>query len=293
MKDSNSLIGYDIDDEGVLWLWSYAANARLYTGYKIQALLHSEQSPFQEISIVDTKGFGRMLVLDGVPQVSTTDGFIYNEMISHIPIVTHPDPKRVAMIGGGDCGHAREAMKYAGIEKIDVVEIDQQVTEVCRQWLTPSTYYENDQRFQMIHRNGLGWIQEQKGSYDVLMIDRPDPEGPGTELFKPKFYEYVHNCLTEDGVVVFQSGSPHYNIPTLKRTVQNLKELFPIVRTYLVSVPIFPCGVWSFTIASKKWDPLQADLNRLQHKDTQYINPEVFLASFVLPKYVQNIVEID
>lgn len=290
MNDRDSLTGYKKDDS-VLWLWSYVAKARLKTGYKIKALLHYEQSPFQEISIVDTKGFGKMLVLDGVPQGSTKDGFIYNEMISHVPIVTHPDPKKVAMIGGGDCGHAREAMKYAGIEQIDVVEIDQRVTEVCRQWLTPSSYYENDQRLRMIHRNGLDWIQEQKGSYDVLMIDRPDPVGPGTELFKPSFYQYVHDCLTDAGIAVFQSGSPYYNISTLKGTVENLRELFPIVRTYLVAVPIFPCGIWSFTIASKKWDPLQADLNRLQHKDTQYIDPEVFLASFVLPKYVKKLVD--
>jgi spermidine synthase len=290
MTERDSLTGYKKDD-GVLWIWNYVANARLKIGYKIKTLLHYEQSLFQEISIVDTKGFGKMLVLDGVPQVSTKEGFIYNEMISHIPIVTHPNPKKVAMIGGGDCGHAREAMKYAEIEQIDVVEIDQRVTEVCRQWLTPASYYENDQRFHMIHRNGLEWIQEKKGSYDILMVDRPDPEGPAIELFKPDFYQYVYDCLTDDGVGVFQSGSPYYNTSTLKGTVQNLQKLFPIVRTYLVSIPVFPSGIWSFTIASKKWDPLQADLNRLQHKDTQYIDPEVFLASFVLPKYVKDIVD--
>jgi spermidine synthase len=291
MTDRDSLTGYKKDENGVLWLWNYVGKIRLKTGYKIKALLHYEQSPFQEISIVDTKGFGKMLVLDGIPQISTNDGFIYNEMISHVPIVTHPNPKKVAMIGGGDCGPAREAMKYAGIEQIDVVEIDERVTEVCRSWLTPASYYENDERFHIIHRDGLEWIQEKKGTYDVLIIDRSDPVGPATELYQSKFYEYVFNCLSDDGVVVIQSGSPWYNNSTLKKTVQGLRNLFPIVRTYLASVPIFPCGIWSFTLASKKWDPLQADLTRLQHQETQYINPEVFLASFALPKYVKNIVD--
>lgn len=290
MSEQNSLSGYKRDEDGALWIRNYVARARIEMWYKIKTLLYYEQSPFQEISIVDTKGFGKMLVLDGTPQISMNEGFIYNEMISHIPIVTHPNPKKVAMIGGGDCGPAREAMKYAGIEQINVVEIDQRVTEACRKWLTPASYYENEPRLQMIHRDGMDWIQENKGNYDVLIIDRPDPVGPAVKLFKPDFYKYVYDCLTDEGIVAFQSGSPYYNVSTLQGTVKNLRERFPIVRTYLVNIPIFPCGVWSFTVASKKWDPLKADLNKLLDKDTQYIDSNVFLASFVLPKYVKKIV---
>ncbi|MDP4087327.1 MAG: polyamine aminopropyltransferase [Bacillota bacterium] len=290
MSGQDSLSGYKRDEDGVLWIRNYVAGARIEMSYKIKDLLYYEQSPFQEISIVDTKGFGKMLVLDGAPQNSMREGFIYNEMISHIPIVTHPNPKNVAMIGGGDCGPAREAMKYAGIEKIDVIEIDKCVTEACRKWLTPISFYENEPRFQMIHKDGRDWIQETKENYDVLMIDRPDPVGPGAKLFKPDFYQLVYDRLTEEGLAVFQSGSPFYNKSTLEKTVKNLKEKFPIVRIYLINIPLFPCGLWSFTLASKKWDPLDADLNRLKDKDTQYIDRDVFLASFVLPKYVKDIV---
>ncbi|MGJ7918951.1 polyamine aminopropyltransferase [Neobacillus sp. LXY-4] len=289
MSQRKPLSGFRKDDNGVLWISNYVSNAKLKVNYKVNALLHYEQSPFQQISIVDTVAFGRMLVLDGTPQVSTYDGFIYNEMISHIPIVTHPNPKKVAMIGGGDCGHAREAMKYEGIEQIDVVEIDERVTELCREWLTPADG--KDQRLTMIHRDGFDWIKEQKGSYDVLMIDRPDPVGPGKKLFNQEFYQYVFDALSDDGIVVFQSGSPFYNQSILRRTVNNLRPLFPVCRTYLVFIPLFPCGMWSFTLASKKYDPLQADLSKLQHQDTKYITPEIFLASFSLPKYVQELFE--
>lgn len=288
---ARSLYGFKKDDDGVLWIWNYVTNAKIKIGYKIDTLLHYEKSPYQEISIVETRGFGRILALDGTPQISTLEGYIYNEMISHVPIVSHPNPKKVAMIGGGDCGNARETMKYEGIEQIDVVEIDERVTEVCRKWLTPASYYENDPRYQILHRDGYDWIQENIGMYDVLMIDRPDPVGPGKKLFSPDFYQYVYDALTDEGVVVFQSGSPFYNVSTLKGTVQHLRELFPIVRTYLVTIPLFPCGVWSFTLASKKWDPLQADISKLQDQDTHYITPEVFLASFALPKYVSAILE--
>ena len=257
--------------------------------YKIKSLLYYEQSAFQEISIVETKGFGKMLVLDGIPQVSTNEGFIYNEMISHIPIVTHPDPRNIAMIGGGDCGHAREAMKYKSIEKIDVVEIDERVTSVCRTWLTPETEFETDKQFQVLHEDGYEWIQNQKNAYDVLMIDRPDPVGPGKKLFNSDFYQYVYDALSDDGVVTFQSGSPFYNVSILEKTGQQLKKLFPIVRTYIVSIPLFPCGIWSFTIASKKADPLQADLTKLMCNDTKYINPEIFLSSFSLPTYIKEL----
>ncbi len=291
MSERKSLSQYKKDTHGNLWISNYVEKAKIKMDYKIKSLLHYEQSPLQQISIVETEGFGRVLVLDGTPQISTLDGFIYNEMISHVPIVTHGNPKKIAMIGGGDCGNAREAMKYPEIEQIDVVEIDERVTELARKWLTPASAYENDPRFNMIHRDGYEWIQENKGVYDVLIIDRPDPVGPGTKLYKSDFYKYVFDSLTDEGVVAFQSGSPYYNISTLKRTVKSLKEQFPIVRTYLVAIPLFPCGVWSFTIASKKWDPLVADISKLQHQDTKYITPELFLASFMLPKYVEKLFE--
>ncbi|MBB6445378.1 polyamine aminopropyltransferase [Bacillus benzoevorans] len=290
MAKERSLYGFHKENSTV-WIRNFVGNARIEQWYKIHSLLHYEKSTYQEISIVESKGFGRMLVLDGTPQNSMKEGFIYNEMISHIPLVTHPHPKKVAMIGGGDCGPARETMKYKEVEQIDVVELDPKVTELCRKYLTPASAYENETRLTMIHEDGYDWIQKQKDLYDILMIDRPDPVGPGTKLFSKEFYQAVYDGLTDDGIVVFQSGSPFYNISTLQRTVKNVQVHFPIVYTYLVTIPLFPCGIWSFTLASKKWDPLKADLTRLQDQDTQYIDREVYKAAFALPKYVKKLVD--
>lgn len=285
----DSLTGYYKETNEELWLWDDLPELDMEVGYKVDALLHYEQSPFQEISIVDTKGFGRMLVLDGTPQVTTKDGFIYNEMITHIAMTTHHEPKHIAMIGGGDCGPAREALSYESVQHIDVVEIDQRVVEVCRAWMTKGASLEQDGRVQMIYKDGYKWIKEQKGIYDVLLVDRSDPYGPATSLYKQQFYQYVYDSLKDDGIVVFQSGSPYYNSNILRNTVRSLKKLFPIVLTYSCTIPTFPGGVWSFTIASKKWDPQQADLNRLQWQGTNYINPEIFRSSFILPNYIKSI----
>ena len=292
MKE-RSLKGFNKDDDDFIWIRNYVAHARMKVGYKIQSLLHFETTPFQEISVVETKDSEGCSCLDGTPQISEYDGYIYNEMISHIPIVTHPSPKKIAMIGGGDCGPAREAMKYQEITQIDVVEIDERVTELCQKWMTPAHLYIHDPRFHLIHQDGLDWIQKQKGIYDVLInFDRPDPVGPGSKLFTKDFYQYVFDALTENGLAVFQSGSPYYNKSTLKGTVKNLQEHFPIIE-YLFKSP-FPSTLVEFGVLrllGKKWDPLKADLNRLQDQVTQYVNSEVYLASFSLPNFVKKLID--
>jgi spermidine synthase len=285
VKHRDSLTGYEKYEEE-LWLYDDVPELDLDIGYKVNALLHYEQSPYQEISVIENKGFGRMLVLDGTPQYTTNDGFIYNEMIAHVPLITHPAPKKVAIIGGGNCGPAREAVKYPEVEQVDVVEIDKRVVEVCRTWFSADVDSLGG-RVNLVHRDGAEWIQEQKGAYDVLIVDRSDPYGPATVLYKPTFYQDAYHCLREDGIAVFQSGSPYYYAHILRDTVRNLGKLFPVVRTYLAAVPTFPGGIWSFTLASKKWDPLQADVNRLQWQDARYINPETLRASFALPNYVR------
>ncbi|MGG1660366.1 polyamine aminopropyltransferase [Brevibacillus sp. NRS-1366] len=287
MKYRESLIGYEKNEEE-LWLNDEVVELDVEMAYKISALLHYEQSKYQGISIAENKGFGRMLVLDDAPQVTAKDGFIYNEMIVHVPLVTHPSPKKVAIIGGGNGGAAREILKYQEVELVNVVEIDERVVEICRQWFPNDWKEMQDQRVQLIYQDGPVWLKEQKELYDVLLVDRADPYGPAQVLYKPAFYDQVIQSLNEEGIVVFQSGSPFYYGHILKDTYRNLKKLFPIVRVYLFTIPSFAGGIWSFTIASKKWDPLQANLSRLPGQTTKYITPDVFMSSFHLPTYVNN-----
>lgn len=285
MADDGLLTGYEKND-AELWLWDDLPDLHMEVGYQIKRLLHFERSNYQEISVAETAAFGRMLVLDGVPQVTEKDGYIYNEMISHIGLLTHPAPQHVAMIGGGDCGPAREAAKYPGIERIDVVEIDPRVTTVSRMWLNPNQSLEDDPRITISHEDGAHWIQKQRERIDVLLVDRSDPYGPAAVLYSRAFYKHIYTSLSYDGVAVFQSGSPFFDMKGLKTTRERLRSIFPIVRTYLTTIPSFPGGIWSFTVASKRHDPLTASFDKLP-PGTRYMNASIAKASFELPENIR------
>ncbi|MBW7476038.1 polyamine aminopropyltransferase [Paenibacillus oenotherae] len=286
MADDDLLLGYE-KDENELWLWDDLPELHMEVGYRINRLLHFERSAYQEISVAETSAFGRMLVLDGVPQITEKDGYIYNEMISHIGLLTHPNPQYVAMIGGGDCGPAREAARYPDIKRIDVVEIDPRVTDVCQRLFNRSRAAALDPRITIFHEDGARWIQKQRERIDVLLIDRSDPFGPAAVLYSRAFYQHVYSSLSYDGIAVFQSGSPFFDMKGLKTTYHRLQSLFPIVRTYVTSIPSFPGGIWSFTVASKRHDPLAANTDKLP-AGTRYMNKAIARSAFALPEYIQD-----
>lgn len=291
MVEKYSLTGYEKDDEH-LWLWDDVPEKGFELGYKVEELLHYEKSEYQEISIAASSGFGKMLVLDGIPQYTTKDGYIYNEMLTHVPLTTHPYPKKIAIIGGGNCGAAREAIKYDTMEELNIVEIDKRVVEVSNMWLSKTEIWQEDKRVNIIYRDGAEWIKEQKAVYDILLLDRSDPYGPSIGLYKETFYKNIFNSLKSDGLMVCQSESPYFYLDILTNTINILRTIFPIVLVYLATIPSFPGGIWSFTLASKRWSPLTADLSRLKCEDSQYINQQIFTSCFQLPNYLLKALDI-
>jgi spermidine synthase len=285
MVKKYSLTGYE-KDSGDLWLWDDVPEKGFELGYKVEELLHYEKSKYQEISIATSTGFGEILVLDGIPQYTTKDGFIYNEMLAHVPLTTHPHPVKVAIIGGGNCGAASEAVKYDTIEELNIIEIDKRVVEVSNRWLSKTEKFKEDKRVNIIYCDGAEWIKEQKEIYDVLLLDRSDPYGPSIKLYKKAFYKHIYDSLKDDGLMACQSESPYFYLEVLKNTVNNLRSMFPFVYIYLATIPSFPGGIWSFTLASKKWHPKDADLTHLKYQDTQYINQHIFRSCFHLPNYL-------
>lgn len=285
-KMRNSLTGYAKDEEQV-WLLHQLPQAGMQIGYSADVLLHYEQSPVHEISVMENQIFGRMLVLDGTPHATANDGFIYNEMIAHIPMTTHKQPKRAAVIGAGGCGAVREVLKYQEVERVDAVEVDRRVTEICGKWWSPRQ--KRDDRLRITYQDGAEWIGNQHGSYDVLLVDRFVPYGPAYGLYKPAFYQHAFNSLTDEGVAVFSSCSPYFHATIFRDTVEQLQKLFPIVRIYLAIIPSYPGGLCSFALGSKKWDPLQAQINRLRAEETRYLNSELYQAAFALPNHVKQL----
>jgi spermidine synthase len=285
MKELKELPIYIQEKNGDLWL-TEDERENLKISYRIKEVIFSEQSPFQHVMILDTFDFGRMLVLDGVVQTTSIDGHIYNEMISHIPLTIHPNPKKVLIIGGGDCGVAREAAKYESVEQIDMVEIDEMVVKVCKEYLTEVSGNLSDPRVNFIYADGVKFAAEKENEYDVIIVDSSDPVGPAEQLFSKSFYESLHRALKEDGLMVCQSQSPIFHFDVLKQTYQHINSLFPITKLYTATVPTYPGGLWSFTLGSKKHSDIPAGTTFA--KQTKYVNQDILERCFYLPQFVKD-----
>ncbi len=254
------------------------------------------KSELQEISVLDSYEFGKVLVLDNTIQLTERDEFIYHEMIVHVSAMTavlNLKPKRVLVIGGGDGGSVRELLKY-DIDEIYLVDIDKSVIETCIKEFSFSRCL-NDKRVKIFNESGDKFIKKYKNFFDIIIADTPDPKGIAEVLFSKEFYSNVYGALTDNGILTVQSESPFYHADTLRKIYRSLKEIFPIVRVYLAPIPSYPSGLWSFTLASKKFDPLSLNKERIKEMlrrfSTKYYNEEIHFACFALPNFVKEVIE--
>ena len=258
---------------------------------KVKKTLATCQTPYQHLAVVETEAFGPMLVLNDMVMTTRDDEFIYHEMISHPPLLTHPAPKQVAVIGGGDGGAVREVLKHPTVEKVVLVEIDAEVINYCRRYLPEIACGLADPRVVICVEDGFAFLQRSQAEFDAVLVDSPEPIGFAAKLFSAEFYTAVHAALKPDGIMVAQTESPFYNQEILAAAHNGLGRQFPLVYTYLASIPTYPSGLWSFTLASKKYDPL-AD-RRLPPPGfiSRYYTPELHASCFCLPKFVQDLLE--
>lgn len=269
---------------GDLWLTEDDRD-NLKISYRIKEIIFEEKSDFQHVMILDSYDFGHMLVLDGVVQTTSLDGHIYNEMISHVPISLHPNPQRVLIIGGGDCGAAKEVCKYPQIERIDMVEIDEIVVKACKAHLPAVSGGLSDPRVHFIFDDGVKFAMDKENEYDLVIVDSSDPVGPAEILFEKSFYESLHRALKEDGIMVCQSGSPLFQEDVTIKTYQRISSLFPYTKTYNAVIPTYPGGIWSFTIGSKRYQKLNPE--KVKDKNTYYVTEQMVESCFSLPKNLQ------
>ena len=269
---------------GDLWLIE-DERENMKVSYRIKEVVFSESSPFQHVMILDSYDFGRMLVLDGVVQTTSLDGHIYNEMITHIPLSIHPNPERVLIIGGGDCGAAREVTKYEQVQEIDMVEIDELVVDACKKYLPAVSGNLSDPRVNFIFNDGIKHVENIRNHYDVIIVDSSDPVGPAKALFERSFYENIHRALKEDGLMVCQSQSPLFHRSVMNQTVRHIMDLYPVYKVYTATVPTYPGGFWSFTLGSKKYEEVFVD--RFQ-KETKYVNSSILKTCFDVPAFLKH-----
>lgn len=271
------------NDSG-LWLVE-EERERLFIHYKLKRVLYEHQSPFQHIMVVESHDFGKILVLDGAVQTTSLDGFIYNETIAHVPLTLHPHPEKVLIIGGGDCGVAREASKYEELKEIVMVEIDENVVRACKQYMPEVAGTEDDPRVKHVFADGIEYVKQVENEFDVIIIDSSDPVGPAVQLFEIDFYQNVRKALKPDGLMVCQSQSPIFHQEVMSRTYHNIRSLFPHVHMFTAVVPTYPGGLWSYTMGSKR--PLPDLATVTFDKPTRYVNTEIIRSCFGLPVFVR------
>ena len=274
-----------------LWYTEYQTD-NLGITCKIKKTLHTEKSDYQDIAIIETNEFGKMLVLDGTVQTTDRDEFVYHEMITHVPLFTHKNPKKALVIGGGDGGSIREILKHPSIEKAVLVDIDGRVIEVARQHFPQISCKLDDERAEVRVEDGIKFIQNHRNEFDVIMIDSTDPVGPAEGLFAKEFYQSIWKALKDDGVFVAQTESPFLHQDLIKKVYDDVSSIFEIANVYTCVVPTYPSGFWSFTIGSKKYNPEQVDDNRFLEIETKYFTKEIYKASFAIPKFLKDKLDI-
>jgi spermidine synthase len=274
-----------IDTRGRELWFSERQSEDVTLGLRVRSVLWQERTPYQELLVLDTDAYGRVLVLDGAIQTTERDEFIYHEMIAHVPLAMHPHPRRVAVIGGGDGGAIREILKHPEVEEAHLVEIDGRVVEAARQFFPELAGALDDPRARVHITDGIDWIQAVDTPFDVVIVDSTDPMGPAEGLFGAAFYRAVAERLGEDGVMVAQSESPMLEPDVIRRAVSGMREAFPQVYLYTAAVPTYPTGLWSFTIGSKgpRPAPVRPGLETLP---TRYWTPAVHQAAFQLPPFI-------
>lgn len=263
---------------------------------RVDKQLFSAESDFQRIDIFESAEFGRFLTLDGYMMLTEKDEFIYHEMITHVPMAVHPDPRRALVIGAGDGGVVRELCRYPELEHIDLVEIDPLVLEVCRKYLPKTACKLDDPRVHIHYADGLKFIRACEDTYDLIIVDSTDPFGPGEGLFTKEFYGNCYKALHADGIMVNQHESPFYEQDALamQRAHKRITQSFPLARVYQAHIPTYPSGHWLFGFASKKYHPVKnLDAARWNARNlaTQYYTANLHRGAFALPAYVEHLLE--
>ena len=261
---------------------------------KASVQVASKKSDVQQIDILDTPAYGRVLVLDGGLMTTEKDEFIYHEMITHVPMAVNPNVKNVLVIGGGDGGTVRELTKYRKIETIDLVEVDKDVVLLAKKYLPFTSSKLKDKRVSVWFEEGLRYVRGKKAEYDLIIVDSSDPYGPAEGLFTREFYGTCYKALRDDGILINQHESPFYyaHQRSVRDAHKHIAVEFPVSTVYQCHIPSYPSGHWLFGFASKKYHPIE-DLNAPRWNKlgihTRYYNTDLHRGAFALPNYVKDL----
>jgi len=262
-------------------------------------ILFRETTPFQKVEILDTYEYGRLLTLDGLVMTTERDEFVYHELISHVPMMSHPAAKKKALvIGGGDGGVVKELVRHSSLEKVVMVEIDEAVIRASKEFLPSISCQFNNPKVELIIGDGIQYVKHAHNeTFDIIIVDSTDPIGPAEGNFSEDFYKNCYRILKKDGIFTNQSESPHYNVKVFKEIYKVLRKIYGIenVNTYLGYIATYPSGLWSFSYCAKgnvhpfnNLDISKANEFAEEH-ELKYYNGEMHRAVFALPPFAKNL----
>lgn len=278
------------------WFFDYISPLEAHI-HGIERVVFSKQTQFQQLEIIDTHSYGRALVLDGKMQSSAQDEFIYHEALVHPALLTHPRPRDVFVVGGGEGATLREILRHRSVEHALMVDIDEEVVDSCKRYL-PQWHQGafDDRRTELKFLDARKYLEEHKPTYDIIVIDISEPveEGPAYLLYTREFYQIVLECLADDGIISLQAGTTSASdLLNFAAVTNTLQSVFPVVRTYQAFIPSFGAP-WGFALASKRYDPLELGKKEIDKRISQrisgellYYDGEVHEGQFILPKHVR------
>lgn len=261
---------------------------------RVRRTLEVRRTTYQDLAVLETVEFGRMLVLDGYIQTTEADEFIYHEMIAHVPLFAHRGAERVLVIGGGDGGVVREVLRHPSVRQVDHVEIDKAVTDAARRWLPSISSALDDPRVSQHFTDGVEWVRRTADdlgpTYDLIIVDSTDPLGPAVGLFGPAFYSNCRRALRPGGILTVQSESPWFTRGALLRSFKGISRAFPNVKLFTAHIPTYSTFTWSFTLASDRpEDPAEVQVPAPLPFETKYYTPAIHRACFVLPAFLERL----
>ena len=262
--------------------------------FKAERVLYEVQTEHQHLVLFEHRHFGKMLMLDGATQVTTSDEFVYHEMMAHVPILAHGKAKEVLIVGGGDCGIAEEVLKHKSVKRLTQVEIDPSVVEFSKQHFPEFTGpVLKDKRFDLVIADGMDYVRTTDRRFDVIIVDSTDPQGPGRVLFSSKFYAGCKRCMTKGGVMVTQNGVPFHQPDELAQSVGKFRKLWADGTCYVAAIPTYIGGHlamgWATNNKTLRQMPVATIAKRYIKAGrfkTRYWTPGVHKAAFALPRFI-------
>lgn len=273
--------------------WAIEKWENVHVHYQVKEVLQEMKTDFQHLLLVDTFHYGKMLLLDGIVQTTKKDEFIYHEMMTHVPLLSHPSPGKVLIIGGGDGGVLREVLKHNAVDKATMVEIDPLVIDFCKEHLPSiSDGAFDDARTELIVDDGFTFVKDTTDQFDIIIVDSPDPIGPAEILFSKDFYNGIRRALKPGGIMVRQTGSIHMQCQEQVQANGLLNSLFKYSQFYVYAVPTYIGGLFSTIFCSDTVDPMDQDIGTILEKydsgkiNTKYYNPGLHVGAFHVPLFL-------